>query len=204
MDPLTAKIGACNTLRTGRMASSTASTPMWWGGAAARKAAASQGSALAVLGAGGAARAAVFGLVDQGAEVFVINRTHETCGDAGAPGEGEIAEARGVCETAFRCADQRDAVWHEGCEAGLPIAENELNAGMVFDMVYNPLETPLLKLARPREPCCERAGDVCAAGRAAVRDLDGQASTGERNAAGCRARAAPPRVIHRMPVSSQF
>ena len=30
-----------------------------------------------MLGAGGAARAAVFGLVEQGAEVFVTNRTHE-------------------------------------------------------------------------------------------------------------------------------
>ena len=32
----------------------------------------------------------------------------------------------------------------------LPIAENELNAGLVFDMVYNPMETPLLKLAKSR------------------------------------------------------
>ena len=32
----------------------------------------------------------------------------------------------------------------------LPIAENELNTGLVFDMVYNPLETPLLKLAKAR------------------------------------------------------
>ena len=112
-----------------------------------------KGARVAVLGAGGAARAAVFGLVDQGAEVFVVNRTHEKAVDPGAPGESEIAQTRSVCETAFRRADQRDALWHEGCEAGLPIAENELNAGMVFDMVYNPLETPLLKLARSqREP----------------------------------------------------
>jgi 3-dehydroquinate dehydratase/shikimate dehydrogenase len=33
----------------------------------------------------------------------------------------------------------------------MPIAENELNAGLVLDMVYNPLETPLLKLAKSRE-----------------------------------------------------
>jgi 3-dehydroquinate dehydratase/shikimate dehydrogenase len=37
-----------------------------------------------------------------------------------------------------------------GSKQALPIAENELNAGLVFDMVYNPLETPLLKLARER------------------------------------------------------
>jgi 3-dehydroquinate dehydratase/shikimate dehydrogenase len=36
----------------------------------------------------------------------------------------------------------------EGSKKALPIEENELNAGLVFDMVYNPLETPLLKLAK--------------------------------------------------------
>jgi 3-dehydroquinate dehydratase/shikimate dehydrogenase len=37
-----------------------------------------------------------------------------------------------------------------GNRDALPVAENELNAGLVFDMVYNPLETPLLKLAKAR------------------------------------------------------
>ena len=56
-----------------------------------------------------------------------------------------------------------------GIKQALPIAENELNAGLVFDMVYNPLETPLLKLAQARGHCRDqRRGDVCAAGRAAV------------------------------------
>jgi 3-dehydroquinate dehydratase/shikimate dehydrogenase len=38
----------------------------------------------------------------------------------------------------------------KGAKQTLPIAENELNADLVFDMVYNPLETPLLALARAR------------------------------------------------------
>jgi 3-dehydroquinate dehydratase/shikimate dehydrogenase len=38
----------------------------------------------------------------------------------------------------------------EGNPQRLPIAEDELNADLVFDMVYNPLETPLLKLAKER------------------------------------------------------
>ncbi len=37
-----------------------------------------------------------------------------------------------------------------GVKPALPIAENELNASLVFDMVYSPLETPLLKLAKER------------------------------------------------------
>jgi 3-dehydroquinate dehydratase / shikimate dehydrogenase len=37
-----------------------------------------------------------------------------------------------------------------GVKPAMPIAENELNAGLVFDLVYRPMETPLLKLARSR------------------------------------------------------
>jgi 3-dehydroquinate dehydratase/shikimate dehydrogenase len=37
-----------------------------------------------------------------------------------------------------------------GNKTPMPIAENELNASLVMDMVYNPLETPLLKLAKSR------------------------------------------------------
>jgi 3-dehydroquinate dehydratase/shikimate dehydrogenase len=37
-----------------------------------------------------------------------------------------------------------------GNKQALPIEEDELNAGLVFDMVYNPLQTPLLKLASER------------------------------------------------------
>jgi 3-dehydroquinate dehydratase/shikimate dehydrogenase len=37
-----------------------------------------------------------------------------------------------------------------GSKQALPIAQNELNAALVFDLVYNPLETPLLKLAKGR------------------------------------------------------
>ena len=37
-----------------------------------------------------------------------------------------------------------------GIKQPLPIKENELNAALVFDLVYNPLETPLLKLAKAR------------------------------------------------------
>ena len=37
-----------------------------------------------------------------------------------------------------------------GIKQALPIKENELNAGLVFDMVYTPLETPLLQAGASR------------------------------------------------------
>jgi len=43
-------------------------------------------------------------------------------------------------------------------------------------MVYNRSATPLLKLAHSRGIPSSAPGDVCAAGRAPVRNLDGQAA----------------------------
>ncbi len=37
-----------------------------------------------------------------------------------------------------------------GVKQPMALKENELNASLVFDMVYNPLETPLIKLAHSR------------------------------------------------------
>ena len=78
MDPLTASIGACNTLRTGADGKLYGfNTDVAGVVRPLEKRLKLKGARIAVLGAGGAARAAVFGLVEQGAEVFVVNRTHE-------------------------------------------------------------------------------------------------------------------------------
>jgi 3-dehydroquinate dehydratase/shikimate dehydrogenase len=78
MDPLTAKIGACNTLRTGADGKLYGfNTDVAGVVRPLEKRLRLKGARVAVLGAGGAARAAVFGLVEQGAECFVVNRTHE-------------------------------------------------------------------------------------------------------------------------------
>jgi 3-dehydroquinate dehydratase/shikimate dehydrogenase len=37
-----------------------------------------------------------------------------------------------------------------GFKQQLPVKENELNTALVFDLVYTPIETPLLKLAKSR------------------------------------------------------
>ena len=37
-----------------------------------------------------------------------------------------------------------------GSDKNTPLEENELNAVWVFDSVYNPIETPLLKLAQSK------------------------------------------------------
>ncbi|MBL7214245.1 MAG: shikimate dehydrogenase [Phycisphaerae bacterium] len=104
---------------------------------------------VAVIGAGGAARAVVAGLVDVGARVTIYNRT--------------VQKARSLAKE-FRCRaagidelPQTDAQITINCTSlGMhpnvetcPVPEGVLNADMtVFDTVYNPLETKLLKNAK--------------------------------------------------------
>ena len=151
VDTLTGKIGACNTLRV------TADGKLYGFNTDVEgivrpleRRFKLRGARVAVVGAGGAARAAVFGLVDQGAEVFVVNRTHENA----------VALAKAAGASAIKhelLAKIRVEVLINSTPCGMagsaqshPIAEKELNAGLVFDMVYNPLETPLLRLAKSR------------------------------------------------------
>jgi len=151
MDPLTSRIGACNTLRTGADGKlygfntdvSGVVRPL-------EKRLSLKGARVAVLGAGGAARAAVFGLVEQSAEVFVVNRTHEAAvalaREAKAKALKHVVFARGHFDVLINATPCGQI----GGKQALPIEESELNAGLVFDMIYNPLETPLLKLAKAR------------------------------------------------------
>jgi 3-dehydroquinate dehydratase/shikimate dehydrogenase len=109
-----------------------------------------KGSRILVLGAGGAARAAVFGLVEQGAEVFVTNRTHETAVALARKAHAKSLKHDVLAKNRFDAIINTTPCGMAGVKQAMPIKENELNASLVFDMVYNPLDTPLLKLAHSR------------------------------------------------------
>ena len=102
-----------------------------------------------VLGAGGAARAAVFACADRGAEIAVLNRTFETA--AALAGE---AGARAMRREDLRTEPPFDVMLNatpagmRGSDAALPAPLREIRARVVFDMVYNPQNTPLLEAAR--------------------------------------------------------
>ncbi|HBG25994.1 MAG: shikimate dehydrogenase [Planctomycetes bacterium GWF2_41_51] len=108
-----------------------------------------KGKSIAVLGAGGVARAIVAGLADVGAKITIYNRTME--------------KARGLAGE-FKCHfAQADEI--QGSDAEIiinctsigmypktdvsPLPTKCLNASQtIFDTVYNPLETLLLKQAK--------------------------------------------------------
>ncbi|MGB6191539.1 MAG: shikimate dehydrogenase [Terracidiphilus sp.] len=151
MDPLTARIGACNTLRTGADGKLYGfNTDVAGVVRPLEKRLRLKGARVAVLGAGGAARAAVFGLVEQGAEVFIVNRTHEHAVSLARQAKARSLKHEAFAKQHFDVLINATPCGMKGFKQPMPIAEGELNAGLVFDMVYNPLETPLLKLARSR------------------------------------------------------
>jgi 3-dehydroquinate dehydratase / shikimate dehydrogenase len=156
VDPLAARIGACNTLRVtadGKLHGYN--TDVFGIVEPLKRRMKLAGARIAVLGAGGAARAAVFGLVDAGAEVFVVNRTHENAVALAKAARAKALKHEQLAKQSFDAMINSTPCGMKGTGQknfgqSLPIEENELNAELVFEMVYNPLETPLVKLARSR------------------------------------------------------
>jgi len=151
MDPLTSRIGACNTLRTGADGKLYGfNTDVAGIVRPLERRMRLKGARIVVLGAGGAARAAVFGLVAQGAEVFVVNRTHEHAVTLARQAKAKSLKHELLAKQSFDVLINTTPCGMTSVKPALPIAESELNAQLVFDTVYSPLETPLLKLARAR------------------------------------------------------
>jgi shikimate dehydrogenase len=106
------------------------------------------GARAVVLGAGGAAAAAVYALRSLGMEVTILNRTPEKAGVL-----AERSGCRAAPLSTFR--DLRPEVVVNATPVGMHpdrsslLAAEDLEEGMtVFDLVYTPPETPLLALAR--------------------------------------------------------
>ena len=157
MDAAARAIGALNTLwledgrllgantdAPGFLASLDQSAPGWDAG---------KGAAV-VLGAGGAARAVIYGLVSRGfAPVHVVNRTVERA-EALAAHFGPNVRAAGWEELSrLMDADLLVNTTSLGMQGQPPLSIDLSPAKeslVVTDIVYIPLETPLLKLARDR------------------------------------------------------
>jgi 3-dehydroquinate dehydratase/shikimate dehydrogenase len=151
MDTLTAKIGACNTVRTGADGKLYGfNTDVAGVVRPLEKRMRLKGARVAILGAGGAARAAAFGLVAEGAEVFIINRTHDHAVALARAAKAKSLKHELLAKQRFDVLINSTPCGMAGAKQALPIRESELNASLVFDMVYTPRETPLLKLAASR------------------------------------------------------
>ena len=148
-DAHTAKIGACNTVvrqQDGKLYGFNTDTagvvrPL-------EQRMTIDGAKILVLGAGGAARAAVFGLKERGAEIWILNRTAAPAQKLARQAKARNIKRADLRKMAFDAIINATPVGMTGSES--PLKENEIQAKVVFDMVYDPVETPLLKIARAK------------------------------------------------------
>jgi 3-dehydroquinate dehydratase / shikimate dehydrogenase len=151
MDPVSAQVGACNTIvraHDGKLYGFTTDV----GGIVRplEKRLSLKGAKILVLGAGGAARAAVFGLAAKGAEVLILNRTPQTAQKLAREAKAKSIRRELVAKSKFDVIVNATAVGMHGVKQNHILEPNEINARLVFDLVYNPVETPLLRMAREK------------------------------------------------------
>ena len=102
-----------------------------------------------VLGAGGAARAAVFGLKERGADVWILNRTVGPAKKLARQARARSIKRADLKKLTFDVIINATPVGM-GNTRESPLNENEINARYVFDMVYDPAETRLMKMAKEK------------------------------------------------------
>lgn len=108
-----------------------------------------EGAKVLVLGAGGAARAAVFGLKERGAEVWVLNRTAVKGQKLARQAKAHSIKRADLRKTAFDVIINATPVGM-GNTRDCPLKDEEIQGRLVFDMVYDPVETHLLRVARAK------------------------------------------------------
>jgi len=150
-DPLSEKVGACNTVvrsQDGKLYGFNTDVaaivrPL-------ERRLQLKDAKILVMGAGGAARAAVFGLKDKGAEVFILNRTPETAQKLARQAKAKTFKRDQLAKTNFDVIINATPSGMHGVKPASLLEPKEINARLVFDLVYNPIDTPLLRMAREK------------------------------------------------------
>jgi len=106
-------------------------------------------SKILVLGAGGAARAAVYGLKERGAEVYILNRSAGPAQKLARSARARLLKRAALKKQTFDVIINATPVGM-GNTRESPLNEDEIQARYVFDMIYDPPETRLIRLAKPR------------------------------------------------------
>jgi 3-dehydroquinate dehydratase / shikimate dehydrogenase len=109
-----------------------------------------EGSRVVLFGAGGAARAAAFALAKAGAEVLVCARREKAAKELALAVYGGVLRRTALRKEKFDALVNCTPVGMHPHAASSPLAAAELNCSLVFDLIYRPLKTKLLRLAAAR------------------------------------------------------
>src|SRR5271167_3396550 len=149
-DAHTAKIGACNTVVRGQDGKLYGfNTDIAGVIRPLEQRLSIENAKVLVLGAGGAARAAVFGLKERGAEVWILNRTSVKGQKLARQAKARTIKRADLRKIAFDVIINATPVGM-GNTRDCPLKDQEIQARVVFDMVYDPVETHLLRVARAK------------------------------------------------------
>ncbi len=151
VDELSTAIGACNTVvrgQDGRLFGFNTDADAVIGPLERRLSL--KGAKVLVLGAGGAARAAVFGLKEKGADISILNRTVDTAKALASEAKVRVAKREQLAKTDYDVILNATPAGMHGSKLASLLEPHELRARFVFDMVYNPIETPLLRMAHDK------------------------------------------------------
>lgn len=150
-DALSAKIGACNTLirsQDGKLYGFNTDVagivrPL-------EQRLNLTGAKILVIGAGGAGRAAVFGLKERNAEVWVMNRTAEKGQKLARQAHAHYVSHPQLKKLEFDVIINATPVGMNASRPQAPIDESELRTRFLFEMIYSPVETKLVKMAQAK------------------------------------------------------
>jgi 3-dehydroquinate dehydratase / shikimate dehydrogenase len=109
-----------------------------------------RGSGILVVGAGGAARAAAFALAQAGAAVSICARRKNRAVDLAKAVHGEVLRRDHLRRKSFDAIVNATPVGMHPSIHDSPLAARDLNCRLVFDMIYRPRVTKLLRLAAHR------------------------------------------------------
>jgi 3-dehydroquinate dehydratase/shikimate dehydrogenase len=149
-DPLTRQIGACNTVvraTDGKLYGFNTDvagiiSPL-------EQRLSLSGARILIVGAGGVARAGAFGLKSKNAEVSIINRTPAKAQSLARQAKVKYLKRTDIAKQEFDVIINATPVGMNGNKQS-PLEEKELNTKFVFDLVYTPAETKLVKMARAK------------------------------------------------------
>lgn len=151
-DPATVRIGAANTLTRAADGWHATNTDVEGFLAPLRARRAIRGARVAVLGAGGAARAVVHGLAAEGADVTVYARRPEQATSVAAPGAstGVWPPDAGSWDVLVNTTPVGTAPDVDRSPLSAAALGSRLDGRLVYDLVYNPARTRLLTDAAER------------------------------------------------------
>ncbi|OGG79612.1 shikimate dehydrogenase [Candidatus Kaiserbacteria bacterium RIFCSPLOWO2_01_FULL_54_13] len=119
--------------------------------AAALKEVSLKGESVLLIGAGGAARTVAYLLKKIDAKIFCHNRDRAQAQDLVRSFGGTLVEAEELGQTSFDVIVNATPVGMKPNVDAIPLPEEFIREGSaVFDLVYSPLETKLLRSARAR------------------------------------------------------